>query len=156
LVFNDWDEIYDNETVVKLASVIGEPCLSRKNIHNVFDVGLSGDTKIEMIIGDDVSIKNIKPGMLLKNGSYVYGLVEVKGSDLNQRLFNLGGNQESLVLGSESLDRISESTLDKFCENLEKSEEKLYHLLTDSGNFYINNVLFNDYNSAIELFLDKL
>jgi len=156
LVFNDWDEIYDNETVVKLASVIGEPCLSRKNIHNVFDVGLSGDTKIEMIIGDDVSIKNIKPGMLLKNGSYVYGLVELKGSDLNQRFFNLGGNHESLVLGSESLDRISESTLDKFCENLEKSEEKLYHLLTDSGNFYINNVLFNDYNSAIELFLDKL
>jgi len=156
LIFNDWDEIYDDETVFKLSSVIGDPCLSRKNIHKEFDVGVSGNTKIQMMVGNDVSIQNIKPGMLLKNANCVYGLVEVKASDLKQKLFNLGGNQESLVLGSESLDRISESTLDKFCENPDKTEEKLYHLLTDSGNFYINSVLFNDYNSAIELFLDKL
>jgi len=156
LVFNDWDEIYDDEIVFKLSSVIGDPCLSRKNIHKEFDVGVSGNTKIQMMVGNDVSIQNIKPGMLLKNANFVYGLVEVKASDLKQNLFHLGGNKESLVLGSESLHKISESTLDKFCENPEKTEEKLYHLLTESGSFYIHNVLFNDYNSSIELFLDKV
>ena len=156
LVFNDWDEIYDDEIVFKLSSVIGNPCLSRKNIHKEFDVGVSGNTKIQMMIGNDVSIQNIKPGMLLKNADYVYGVVEIKASDLKQDLFNLGGTQEYLVLGSESLHKISESTLDKFCKNPKKTEEKLYHLLTESGTFCINNVLLNDYNSSIELFLDKV
>jgi hypothetical protein len=156
LIFNDWDEIYDEKTVLNLSSVIGDPYLSRKNIHNKFDVGISGDTKIEMMIGDDMSIQNIEPGMVLKDGNRVYGLVEIKGSDLNQCLFNLGGTQELLILGSENLWKMSESTLDKFYKNPEKTQEKMYHLLTHTGNFYINNVLFNDYNSAIELFLDKL
>ena len=156
LVFNDWDEIYSDETVIKLSSSIGVSDLSRKNIHKEFDVGISGNTKIETMSGDYVSIQNIKPGMFLKNANCVYGVVEIKGSDLKQKLFDLGGKQESLVLGSENLHKISKSTLDKFCENCENSEEKLYHLLTESGIFYINNVLFNDYNSAIELFLDKL
>jgi hypothetical protein len=156
MVFNDWDEIYSDETVIKLSSAIGVPDLSRKNIHKEFDVGISGNTRVETMSGDYISIQNIKPGMFLKNANCVYGVVEIKGSDLKQKMFNLGGKQESLVLGSENLHKISKPTLDKFCENCENSEEKLYHLLTESGTFYINNVLFNDYNSAIELFLDKL
>ena len=34
-------------------------------------------------------------------------------------------------------------------------ENKLYHLLTDKNSFYVNNVYFYDYNSSIDLFLDK-
>ena len=156
LVFNDWDEIYDDVILSKLSSAINVPSLSRKNICKEFDVGISGNTKIEMEFGNIVSIENIKPGMFLKNGDCVYGVVEVNGSNLKQSFFHLGGNTKSLILGSNNFGKMSESSLDNFCKNCENPEEILYYLLTKSGTFYIDNVLFNDYNSAIELFLDKL
>ena len=34
-------------------------------------------------------------------------------------------------------------------------EPKLYHLLTDKKTFTINNIKFFDYNSSVDLFLDK-
>ena len=45
------------------------------------------------------------------------------------------------------------NTLDKFGKVL-SSHNKLYHLITDTGFFYVNGIKVRDYNSAIENILD--
>ena len=45
------------------------------------------------------------------------------------------------------------NTLDKFGKVL-TSQDKLYHLITDTGFFYVNGIKVRDYNSAIENILD--
>ena len=40
-------------------------------------------------------------------------------------------------------------------ENKLDTQDKLYHLLTDSKTFYVNNIRFYDYNASIDLLLDK-
>jgi len=38
---------------------------------------------------------------------------------------------------------------------LNKKHDKLYHLLTSKGSFYIGNIRFYDYNAAIDILLEK-
>jgi ABC-type multidrug transport system fused ATPase/permease subunit len=147
--FIDWDEIYDNE-FKQLSEKTENNCLLRKNIHNEFDIGISKNTEIKLNDNSIVNIEDITPGMILSNGIKVYGIVEIKGNDLNQIFFNLGRVN---ILGSKNLPRSTKNYLGKI-NNAINQEDKLYNLLTDTGNFYINDVLFNDYNSAVELFLN--
>jgi hypothetical protein len=39
--------------------------------------------------------------------------------------------------------------------NMEESFKKLYHVLTDTSSFTVNNLKFYDYNSLIDLHLGK-
>lgn len=148
VTFNDWDEIYEKE-LKKLSEKTGIDCLLTKNIHKEFDIGVSGNTIIQMI-DQDILIKDVRPGMILKNGIKVYGIVEINGKDLKQNEYNLGCIN---ILGTINLQISTNDYLDKINNDIIQ-EDKLYNLLTDNGKFFINNTLFNDYNSAVELFLD--
>jgi archaellin len=151
-VFNDWDEVFEDELKI-LSKNINEEYLSRKDIHQKFDVGISKDTKIKMKNGENLAIKNIKPGNILINNIFVYGVVEINGKDLDQSCFYLKNNLEKIpILGTDTLHKLSNKYLDKINIEIVK-EEKLYYLLTNTGNFYIQDLLFNDYNSAVEIFL---
>ena len=152
LVFCDWDEIFDNEMEILSKNVNDKPIL-RKNIHEIFDVGFNPTTEIPMIDNQFTQIQNIKPGMILKNYSCVYGIVEINGKDLYQNLFYLGEN--NFLEATENLQKMTNKSLNKYDKHINNNNnEILYNLLTDKGTFIINNVLFNDYNFAIELFLN--
>uniref|UniRef100_A0A6C0KX85 Vint domain-containing protein n=1 Tax=viral metagenome TaxID=1070528 RepID=A0A6C0KX85_9ZZZZ len=147
--FIDWDEIYENE-FKQLSEKMDNNELLRKNIHKEFDIGISKNTEIQLNDDNKICIKDVKPGMNLSKGIKVYGIVEINGKDLNQDIFNLG---RVSILGSKNLKNLTKNYLDKMNNEFIK-EDKLYYLLTDSGYFYVNDVLFNDYNSAVELFLN--
>ena len=152
LVFCDWDEIFDNEMKILSKNVNDKPIL-RENIHEIFDVGFNPTTEIPMIDNKFEQIQNIKPGMILKNYSCVYGIVEINGKDLYQNLFYLGEN--NFLEATENLQKMTNKSLNKYDKHINNNNnEILYNLLTDKGTFIINNVLFNDYNFAIELFLN--
>jgi len=148
-VFCDWDELFDDE-IKTLSKNLGNKEILRKNIHSEFDIGLSGNTIIQMI-DEDILIKDVKPGMIIKNGIKVYGIVEINGKDLKQIEYNLGCIN---ILGTTNLQFLTNENLTKSTNEIFTPEDKLYNLLTDNGHFYINNIIFNDYNSAVELFLD--
>lgn len=149
-IFCDWDELF-GETLNKLP-------IHSSFIHTFTDGGLKNNTKIRMKNGLKKNISDIKIGDILENGENVYGLVEVYGSDLTQYTYNLGNlrcfeggynlyfeRNNSFI---STLDLPSETKREKV--NLDK---KLYHLLTDTKIFNVENTKICDYNNCLEMFL---
>jgi hypothetical protein len=178
-VFTDWDEIYDDELEkiknVKIKNVmynsnktlnysIDHLNVNNSDIHRYLDGGFEKNTQIRLKNGVIKNIKNISIGDILENGERVYGCVEIDGANLlEQAIYNLAKNRfiiggSNLNICDKSLCFTSTLELDKKYKKFKKdneTEDKLYHLLTDSQSFHINGVKFYDYNSCIDLFLEK-
>jgi len=158
-IFTDWDELYENGIIkIKLNGII--PIKNLKDIHNFFDGGFVGTTKIQLKNGIYKDIRDINTDDILKNGEKVYGLVKINGNNVNQQFkYNLG--KKTIIEGGPNLiiydtKHISTLTLDtNYKTNLDKKHNELYHLLTDKKTFYIDNIQFCDYNAAIDYFLEK-
>jgi hypothetical protein len=179
IVFTDWDEIYDDDLDkiknVKIKNVlynfnryinynIDDLIVNNLDIHRFLDGGFEKNTEIKLKNGVIKSIKHISIGDILENGERVYGYVEIDGSNLIERaIYNLAKNR--FINGGSNLNICDKnmgftSTLDldkKYKQNKITSDcdNKLYHLLTDSKTFNINGIKFYDYNSCIDLFLEK-
>jgi hypothetical protein len=179
VVFSDWDEIYDDELEkiknVKLKNVLFEMnktlnysmddiIVNNLDIHRYLDGGFEKDTKVVLKNGIVKNIKNILIGDVLENGERVYGYVEVDGTNLSeQAVYNLAKNRivsggSNLNICDKTMGFTSTLELDKKYKKIKKNDEcsdKLYHLLTDVKTFHINGIKFYDYNSCIDLFLEK-
>ena len=179
LVFSDWDEIYDDELEkiknVKLKNVLFEMNktlnysmddinVNNLDIHKYLDGGFEKDTKVSLKNGVVKNIRNISIGDVLENGERVYGYVEVDGTNLSeQAVYNLAKNRivsggSNLNICDKTMGFTSMLELDKKYKKIKKNDEcsdKLYHLLTDVKTFHINGIKFYDYNSCIDLFLEK-
>jgi hypothetical protein len=161
-VFSDWDEIFE----IDLAKFKDERdnnnnnTFVTKNIHEYFDGGFIGTTEIELITGEKKKITEIKVNDILVGGEKVYGLVEIDGSNLKDTgTYNLGKGLD--VHGGPNLnfylDNQLRSTLDwrqNFITYTPLNKvNRLYHLLTDKKTFYIHDILFLDYNAAVDLIM---
>lgn len=145
IIFTDWDEIY-NESLIKILNNKIIPINNTSFIHKFLDCGFKNSTKIA--IEDDlfVDIDKIKVNDILLNGEKVYGIVEIDGTGLFQQFkYNLGENK--FVEGYAP-------NLNLIGEKIQNKNNKLYHLLTNSGHFIIENTIVKDYNDAINRFLE--
>jgi len=177
--FADWDEIYEEEHFSRMKEILTQRLQEekenlgptsnslREQIHVYLDGGLSPETKIPMF---DVKsekrekrIDEICVGDILCGGERVYGIVEIDGTQLfKQEYYPLGVNDSieggpNLIL---NIDNKHFSTLEweKMGANQEKEylsksikkKTKLYHLLTNTGSFYVGNIKVFDYNSILE------
>jgi hypothetical protein len=178
-IFTDWDEIYDDELEkiknVKIKNVMfnfnktlnysmDDLIVNNSDIHKYLDGGFGKNTEIKLKNGVTKNIKTISIGDVLENGERVYGCVEIDGVNLvEQATYNLakirflsGGS--NLNICDKSLGFTSTLELHKKFKQFKISDQrddKLYHLLTDNQSFYINGIKFYDYNSCIDLFLEK-
>ena len=177
-IFYDWDEIdeYDIETIKiihntnkyntnkerKNEDKINE--FENKNIHKYFDGGFTSNTKIKLIDGSEKEIKDIKIDDILERGEKVYGIVEIDGKQLsNQYIYNLG-NYNKQIIGGPNLNLCDTNVKFTTTLNLNSSssylefifkQDKLYHLLTDKKTYYVDGLRFYDYNTSIEILLEK-
>jgi hypothetical protein len=177
-VFYDWDEI--NEDDIETIKIIhntnkyntnkerinndNRDQFEYKNIHKYFDGGFIGDTKIKLINGCVKDMRDIEIDDILEKGEKVYGVVEIDGKQLsNQYIYNLG-NYNREIIGGPNLNlcdiNVKFTTtlnLNGSNSNLEFNgkQDKLYHLLTDKKTFYVNGLRFYDYNTSIEILLEK-
>jgi len=160
-VFSDWDEIFESDLIKLKERITKEkpPRFCTKNIHEYLDGGFDETTEIELITGEKKKISDIKVNDILVGGEKVYGFVEIDGSNLkNTSVYNLGKGLQ--VHGGPNLNfylnnRVT-STLEWHRDGINYTPShqrlsKLYHLLTDKKTFYIHNVLFLDYNAAVDL-----
>ena len=104
--------------------------------------------------GISKSIKDVNVGDILENGENVYGKVEIKGDNaqysyyLGKTLKVQGGDNQFIEYNNQI---ISTLNLTNNCKTKNTIlYPKLYHLLTDTKYFYINNIKFYDYNSFID------
>ena len=179
IVFTDWDEIYDDDLDkiknVKIKNVlynfnryinynIDDLIVNNLDIHRFLDGGFEKNTEITLKNGVIKSIKHISIGDVLENGERVYGYVEIDGSNLIERaIYNLAKNRfinggSNLNICDKNMGFTSTLELDKKYKQFKITSDcdnKLYHLLTDSKTFNINGIKFYDYNSCIDLFLEK-
>jgi hypothetical protein len=107
-------------------------------------------------------IQNIEVGDVLENDENVYGLVKIDGKNIDEQcVYYLGKNRVieggcNLCFYDKSISILTTLDLDENNKKvINRKENKLYHLLTDKKSFNINYVKFYDYNSSIDLFLDK-
>ena len=178
ILFTDWDEIFDEDLEkiknIKLKNVkykfnvdsninnLNDINVENMDIHKYLDGGFNGDTIIKLKNGLVKKLKNVNIGDVLENGEKVYGYTEIDGTNLNeQSLYNLAKNK--FIQGGGNINICDKtinytSTLDldeKNKKNINDFDNKLYHLLTNTKTFNINGIKFYDYNSCIDLFLEK-
>jgi hypothetical protein len=181
-VFTDWDEIYDDELDkiknVKIKNVkfnfnktlnysMDDLIVNNLDIHRYLDGGFQYHTEIKLKNGFVKKIKHVSIGDVLMSGEKVYGIVEIDGQNIvEQAIYCLGKNK--YIDGGGNINVCDNSTnfnstleLDscynklKKIKNVHEMDNKLYHLLTDKKIFSINGIRFYDYNSCIDLFLEK-
>jgi hypothetical protein len=154
--FADWDEIYTQTHIDCLKKNAGFNC----SIHKSMDSGFPCDTKVQLQDGSIKEIDNIQVGDILLQGEKVYGVVEIRGDDLNQYKYNFGNNVfidggPNLTICDSKIAFITTMHIGETNRVLKrKKESKLYHVLTDKQTFHYNGVCFYDYNASIDLFLD--
>jgi hypothetical protein len=159
-LFTDWDEIYDNDIYQVINNNIYQ-IHNKKEIHQLLDSGFNKDTEIKLKNNQIKKIKDIIVGDILEGDENVYGIVKINGKSTEQYEYDLG--KKIKVIGGPNLN-ICDSNLgftstlsldEKYKLKKTKTNEILYHLLTDKKTFNIQNTKFYDYNATIDLFLDK-
>ena len=161
-IFTDWDEIYENDIInIKLNGFF--PIKKLNDIHTFLDSGFEGKTLIKTKNGIYKQIKDIEIGDTLYNEEKVYGIVKINGNNLHHQFkYNLGKNLvfeggPNLIICDRKLNYITSLTLEnKYKKLLDSNHNELYHLLTNTKTFCINNIRFYDYNAAIDIFLKKI
>jgi hypothetical protein len=176
--FTDWDEIFEEDLDkiknIKLKNMkynlndnsniknLNDISVDNMDIHKYLDGGFNENTMIKLKNGIIKNIKNVNIGDILENGEKVYGCVQIDGSNIyEQALYNLAKNKfiqggGNLHICDKKINYTSTSDLDKkFKRPIPSFDNKLYHLLTNTQTFYINGIKFYDYNSCIDLFLEK-
>ena len=159
-IFTDWDEIYEN-SLYEIKNNKFIKINETKEIHTFLDGGFEKNTEIKLLDGTYIKIKDVKIGDILSNRERVYGIVEINGNTTEQYIYNLGENVP--IIGGANLNicdskflYTSTLSLDKNNKyKINESSEKLYHLLTNTKTFHVENIKFYDYNASIDLFLDK-
>jgi len=130
-IFSDWDE-----SITK----------NKKSEER----GFSPFTQVKLKNGCMVNMDKVKVGDTLENGEKVYGIVKMDSYNLT--LFKFETDQKQNFIGTQNLKYGDSNFSLQVAENiLDQGEERekptyLFHLLTDSGTFVANNVMFGDYN----------
>jgi len=148
ITFTDWDEIY-NYTLEKIIN--HTPSKNINDIHKYLDYGFCPNTQIKLKNGVVTKICDININDTLENGEKVYGLVEINSLKEGVNRYSLR-NTSSYIDGFNINLNTNNLLNKKLIINL---NNKLYNLLTDKGTFKISNIIFFDYNSAIDQFLEK-
>ncbi len=155
--FLDWDELEPLDIIkLKNLNYLSHNC-SLSKIHTVLESGLSKNTKIELMDGHIVSIKDIKVNDHLRFNERVLAIVKIDASDMEYfkkyefKENNLIGGP-NIIIDDWDLGKIN--TLNMFGTTKPK-EKFLYHLITDTGKFTANGIKIHDYNGTIENIIDK-
>ena len=153
--FLDWDDL-EPVDIIKLKNL---KYLSNKSsmsdIHKYLESGIDGNTLIELENGLSVKLKDLKINDQLYFNERVIGLVEIDTKNIEVQKYKLN---DFTIIGGPNIrfkdaDLGISNTLNIRGKNIKKPE-KLYHILTDSGEFTIDSIRVKDYNSAIEDILD--
>ena len=155
IIFTDWDEIY-NDTLDKI--IKHTPSKNINDIHKYLDYGFTPNTQIKLKNGVITKICNININDTLENGEKVYGLVEINCLKEGVNRYSLGNNNyiDGFNINSNTNYFLNEKLIINLNNKYNPLRDiKLYNLLTDKGSFKISNIIFFDYNSAIDQFLQK-
>ena len=123
----------------------------KTNEHQKFNYGgFSPNCILNLINGETKFISEIDPGDLLANGEIVYGIIEMDAYIIKDIYRNHLGNFQYFY-SSSFTNYMFPKKISQFNKEKENTHNfKVYHLLTSTGTFFIENIEFNDYNKMSE------
>lgn len=149
--FLDWDEI-DTDDSTKLERIIRGNDLKNGKLHKHFDVGIDGETNIELEDGRSILLKDIQVNDQLKNGERVLGIVQIDSKNVDEiKKYNIG-NVPIISTPNNKINIKDLGNISLFKINGEKINNsiELYQLITDTKTYTINGIKFLDYNGGLE------
>ena len=152
-IFLDWDDFMDIDLLKLKNNKHLKKNDTMKNIHKNLEGGLDENTMLELESGHVVSIKDIEVNDVLKYGEIVFAKVEIFGDNL-ENIKHINYNNVTLT----GVNILIKSNLGvKHSRNISgplKKRNKLYHLITNKGSFYVNGLTILDYDSNLVEILD--
>lgn len=154
--FLDWDELEPID-IIKLKNLnFLQNNSSLKDIHKFLESGFIGNSKISLNDGSYKPINKIKINDTLKNNNKILGIVKIDTKFINNIYKFTLKNKE--FFGSSNLN-INDPNLGIISTlfnkgAISKKPKVLYHLITENGLLYVNNIRFGDYNTGIENIID--
>ena len=130
--------------------------LSNYDIHTHMNGGLI-DTPIKMHDGSYKNISLIEVDDMLYPNCKVCGKVEILPNDMKIRSVTVNGN---IITGGTNIQIVDKASHTSFnimdcMEPYLYTNKPLYHLLTNKGGFYVNNVFIGDYSMNMALFFKE-
>ena len=175
IVFTDWDDL-DHCDILKMVGMAQAHIsvnqgldledgfrFELSDIHQYLESGFRGDTAIELETGGSVPIKDLQIGTILKGGERIIGTVCIDASDIdtfeytiNNQIINGAANLQFYQPDLGNFYETSNNCIHRIITDERNKYDKLYHILTDTNNFKIGNIIFYDYNGAIDYYLNAL
>jgi hypothetical protein len=161
-LFSDWDDI-DADVLEDLRPHLPYS-FNYKDIHIHLDCGFHHSSKIVLENRLSVTIKDVKVNDTLLSGDKVVAIIKIAGHDVSTYHYSFN-NDNRTICGTKNI-QINDDNLgvinamdyikthQTFCKPLPE-EEYMYHLLTDTSFFVVNNIRVGDYNSGIDKYLRK-
>ena len=126
------------------------------------DYGFHPDTALKLENGNYSYIKDIHIGELLFDHIKVLGIVKINVDDLQLYRYKINNKQivgtRNLIVGDQTLGIFSTLENNKHINNkviyTDYHHSVYYHLITDKRQFYISDILFFDYSSTLEYYID--
>lgn len=159
ITFADYDDLSPQDCKVLhkwIKTRTTKSTITNYDIHSFINGGLL-DTKIKLNDGTSKWISNVKIGDKLDGNIKVLGLVKVLPDDL--KIFKITLDNNILIGGTniQIMDKekqISLNTMDS-ASFMQYSDKPLYHLITDRGGYYVNNIFIGDYSVGMCLFFKQ-
>lgn len=159
ITFADYDDLspQDCKVLQKWIKTRTTKCaITNYDIHSFINGGLL-DTKIKLNDGTSKWISNVKIGDKLDGNIKVLGLVTVLPDEL--KIFKITLDNNILIGGTniQVMDKdkqISLNTMDS-ASFMQYTDKPLYHLITDRGGYYVNNIFIGDYSVGMSLFFKQ-
>ena len=161
-LFSDWDDI-DTDVLEDLQPYLPSN-YTYKDIHTHLDCGFHHSSTVILKNGLTVTIKDVNVNDTLLSGDKVFAIVKIASHDVSTYTYSFI-NDTRTICGTKNI-QINDDNLGvinamdyiktnpTFCKEIEK-EEYMYHLLTDTSFFVVNNIKVGDYNSGIDKYLRK-
>ena len=159
MIFTDWDDLdYRDvrELNEKYSSILNES-LHKKNLHQFLESGFIENTNVELEDGKIIPFQNLQVNNILSSGEIILGQVEIKADDVQLYEYYI---ENKKYIGGPNLQILhhTNTILDTFelvKTQISKKENKLYHVITNTGTITIDGYKFLDYNGAIETLLEQ-
>ena len=159
ITFADYDDLSPQDCKVLqkwIKTRTTKSAITNYDIHSFINGGLL-DTKIKLNDGTSKWISNVKIGDKLDGNIKVLGIVTVLPDDL--KIFNITLDNNILIGGTniQVMDKekqICLNTMDS-ASFMQYTDKPLYHLITDRGGYYVNNIFIGDYSVGMALFFKQ-
>lgn len=167
LTFSDWDDLDDKDfsELMQRSPLSKSKTFTTSDVHKVLGAGFHEESSIIMNNGDVKNISQVMVNDVLCGGQRVCGVVKLSGKDIisgvrnNIVLFHNTRSVKNKTLRSTGNIMVDDSVFGiKNTSDMEVDGEIIfpsyvYHLVTDTGSFVVNDVLVKDFNSSIENYL---